>query len=156
MDGWDWIGLDWMDGYPILLWHQQHRFRTMLIRGANSHQELLQNSDFSSIQICKEAKDIHRSYKEQSGQSMSQKCGQYRFMHQCSVKLPMVYRNWQDHTYSNCNSLTHECILKQWFDHAGLHQILFAQVVRQRQPLEQRRGEHCRRKDSRNVEERLL
>ena len=30
MDGWDWIGLDWMDGYPILLWHQEHRSRAML------------------------------------------------------------------------------------------------------------------------------
>ena len=26
----DWIGLDWMDGYPILLWHQEHRSRAML------------------------------------------------------------------------------------------------------------------------------
>ena len=28
--GWDWIGLDWM-GYPIPLWHQEHRSRAMLI-----------------------------------------------------------------------------------------------------------------------------
>ena len=29
----DWIGLDWMDwmGYPIPLWHQEHRSRAMLI-----------------------------------------------------------------------------------------------------------------------------
>ena len=35
----DWMGLDWM-GYPILLWHQEHRSRAMLIMNADDSRQI--------------------------------------------------------------------------------------------------------------------
>ena len=45
------MGLDWMDGYPILLWHQEHRSRAMLKKDSWSHIIVLPSKSTKSVQL---------------------------------------------------------------------------------------------------------